>query len=200
MNKTRIAISGKARVGKNSVAEMIVKHSKIDIASCKIVALADPMKNIAMSMFPEAKKECLFGESELRSHIISNKYKDSNGKPLTYRQFLLDLGAFGRKYLDTLWLNLLVEDAKRNENNIVYIVSDVRYINEYSFLKDAGFYMMRIKRPDYTKIDDASETQQDAIKDDEFDYVIDNIGSLEDLSNKVKDITANIMTNKSVYE
>lgn len=185
--KLKIAISGKARVGKNSVAELIVKHSGIDNSLCKIIALADPMKHIAELIFPEAKKECLYGQSELRSEIISEKYKDKDGRPLTYRQFLLDLGAFGRMYNDNIWLNLLVEDAKKN-NNQIYVISDCRFTNEWEYLKNAGFYMIRIKRPIYTKINDISETQQDSILDNDFNLVINNDGTLEDLSNYIADL------------
>lgn len=190
--RLKIGISGKARTGKNTTAEMIVKHMNIPMEQCKIVALADPMKHIVKTMFPEASNECLFGPSELRSTIISEKYKDKSGKALTHRQALIDLGAFGRQYNDTIWLNCLVADANQSKDKIVYICSDVRFVNEFDFLKNAGFYMIRIKRPTYTKIDDISETQQDNILDDDFHSVIDNEGLLDDLSNCIADIVAKL--------
>lgn len=190
--KLKLAISGKARTGKNTAAEMIVKHMNIPMTQCKIVALADPMKHIVKTMFPEASNECLFGPSELRSTIIAEKYKNKDGNTLTHRQALIDLGAFGRQYNNNIWLNCLVEDANQSKDKIVYICSDVRFVNEFEFLKSAGFYMIRIKRPSYTKIDDVSETQQDAILDADFNLVIDNDGSLEDLSNCIADMVAKL--------
>jgi len=195
----KIAISGKARAGKNSVAEMVVKHSNMAPEQCKIVALADPMKHIIKAMFPEANNECLFGQSELRSTVISSKYKDRNNNPLTHRQALIDLGAFGRQYNSNIWINCLVEDANINKDKLIYIIPDVRFINEYTYLKDATFHMIRVKRPEYTNIDDISEKEQDKILDADFDSIIENNGSLDDLSNTVKSLVKTICANKSEY-
>jgi deoxynucleotide monophosphate kinase-like protein len=195
----KIAISGKARAGKNSVAEMFITHSNAVPEQCKIVALADPMKHIVKIMFPEANNDCLFGQSELRSHIISDKYKDKNGNTLTHRQALIDLGAFGRQYNSNVWINCLVEDAKNNKDKLLYIIADVRFINEYTYLRDAGFYMIRVKRPEYTNIDDISEKEQDAIPDKDFNAIINNSGTLDDLSNTVKSLVDVVYTNKNEY-
>lgn len=183
--QTLFAISGKARAGKNTVASLIEKHSGWP-EKTKIVALADPMKRIIKSMFPEASESCLFGPSELRSTIISNKYLDKNGKSLTYRQALIDLGAFGRQYNPDIWLNCLVEDARNSIDKHVYIVSDVRFINEFKFLKAAGFTMIRVLRDDAAQIDDISETQQEGIPNEEFHYVLENNGTIPELSESVR--------------
>lgn len=180
------AISGKARAGKNTVASLIVEKFGLPESKTKIVALADPMKHIVKSMFPEASEECLFGPSELRSKVISDKYLDKQGKPLTYRQVLIDLGAFGRQYNTDIWLDCLVEDAKRSIEKWVYIVSDVRFINEFNFLKKAGFCMIRVLRDESAHIDDISETQQEIIPNSEFNHVIVNNGTLQDLSDVVQ--------------
>src|ERR1700722_19840139 len=141
----KIAISGKAGAGKNVFASFLVQGLGLDDNNSKIVALADPMKSIIKMMFPEAKSECLFGPSELRSEIIPGSYKNKEGNQLTYRQALIDLGAFGRKYNDNMWLNCLAEDANTN-NKDAYIISDVRFGIEFNFLKKSGFYMIRVIR------------------------------------------------------
>jgi dephospho-CoA kinase len=185
MVQNKIAISGKANCGKNTVAEMLVDQLKFIGSIEKIVAIADPMKSIVQQMFPEAKSEYLHGESKLRSEIIDPKYKDENGNPLTYRRALLDLGKFGRAYYKDLWLNLMVEEANRSKEINTYIVSDVRFISEYSYLKKAGFIMIRVLRDQSAKIDDVSEKEQDSIKDSDFHFVIKNNGSLKDLQEEV---------------
>jgi hypothetical protein len=182
----RFGISGKARSGKNTTAEMIVKAMGVISNEYKIVALADPMKQIAEKMFPEAKKECLYGASELRSEIISDKYRSSNNVPLTYRQFLIDLGSFGRKYNDDIWLNCLVQDANRSTDIKLYIIADCRYINEFSYLKKSGYHMIRILRDECTKINDSSELEQDKIPNSDFDSIIENNSSMDVLFEQVK--------------
>jgi hypothetical protein len=184
----KIAISGKARAGKNTVASFLVKHLGLNDNNSKIVALADPMKHIAKIMFPDASTECLFGPSELRAKIIPGEFLDSDDKALTYRRFLLDLGAFGRKYNNDIWLNCLVKDAELSTDKIGYICSDVRFVNEYNYLKSHGFFMIRITREASTKINDVSELEQDQIPNDGFDYVIENNGSMLALEEEVKKI------------
>jgi len=188
----KIAISGKANCGKNTVAEMLVDYLKYKNSKEKIVALADPMKRIVQMMFPEASDECLYGPSELRSQTISDKFKDKNNNVLTHRQALIDLGAFGRQYNSNIWLNCLVEDCNQSKDIDTYIVSDVRFINEFNYLKAAGFVMIRVLRIDSAKIDDVSEKEQDAIKDSEFDYVIENNKTLDDLRKDVKRLSLKI--------
>jgi len=180
-NVHRIAISGKARAGKNTVAEMIVKAMELKDHQYKITALANPMKAIAQAMFPDASHECLYGASELRSQVISNKYTDANGNALTYRQFLLDLGAFGRRYNSDIWLNCIVEAAKNLPDISAYIIADIRFSNEFEYFKKSGFHMIRVVRDDYTKINDVSEMEQDAIPNSAFDTVIENNHSMDTL-------------------
>lgn len=188
----KIAISGKARAGKNTVAEMLVDYLKYKNSKEKIVALADPMKKIVQMMFPEASADCLYGPSELRATPISDKFKDKNGNLLTHRQALIDLGAFGRQYNGSIWLNCLVEDCNRSTEINTYIVSDVRFINEFKYLKEAKFITIRVLRADCAKLDDVSEVEQDSIDDSEFDYVIHNDGSLDDLKKQVQRLSFKI--------
>lgn len=186
----KIAISGKARAGKNTVASMLIETLEFgNNSKGKIIAIADPMKFIVKSMFPEATDECLFGSSELRANFIDeNKYFDVNGNPLTYRQALLDIGAHGRKYNKDIWLNLLVQDANRSNDINTYIISDVRFLNEFYYLKNSDFTMIRVLRNDSSKIDDISELEQEKIMDSEFDYVIHNNGPIDELAQEVRQI------------
>jgi hypothetical protein len=184
--QNKIAISGKANSGKNTVALLLVEKLKFKNSKEKIVAIADPMKRIVKMMFPEASEECLYGPSELRSNIISDKFTDKSEKLLTHRQALIDLGAFGRQYNKNIWLNCLVQDANQSADINTYIASDVRFLNEFYYLKQAGFTMIRILRNNCSKIDDPSELEQDKILNSEFDYIVNNNGSLDDLSEEIR--------------
>jgi len=192
MVKYRVAISGKANAGKNSVAEMLVNQLKFTGSHEKICAIADPMKHIVKQMFPEAKDECLFGGSAKRSEVIDEKYKDAEGNQLTYRRALLDLGAFGRSYYGDIWLNLMVQEANRSKEVNTYIISDVRFCNEFNYLKKAGFIMVRVLRDQSSKIDDVSEKEQDSILDSDFDYVIKNNETLQDLEKNIKTLAIKV--------
>jgi hypothetical protein len=186
-NKLKIAISGRARCGKNTVANMIIHHLNLSPQEYRMRAFADPMKEIARLMFPVADPDALYGASERRSEIISPDYTDNDGNLLTYRQFLCDLGKFGRKYNPKIWVKCLDHDYKQN-SKLIYTVPDLRFIEEYEYLKENKFILIRVKRKNIEKIDDVSETGQDALPDSLFDYIINNDSTIDFLNTRVLDI------------
>lgn len=199
----KVAITGRANTGKNTLSRMLeqeiywlnnaeyhAKFGKDMVFSSKSLAFADPIKEIVMTMFPHSNKECLYGPSHLRAEAIPGAFK--NGKPLTYRQALIDIGTeVGRSYNDKVWLDnfdhryeqLLLQ---KNPPNLI-VVTDVRFRNEFDHLKQKGFFQIRLYRDTgMAPIEHISETGQSSIKDDEFDYVLFNNKSLEDLREEVR--------------
>jgi deoxynucleotide monophosphate kinase-like protein len=193
MVKYRVAISGKAKSGKNTAATLLSNYL-CPKGGSKIVALADPMKRILEIMFPTSNKDCLYGPSELRSEIISGKFRDDNNCPLTYRRALTDLGKFGRKYNDNMWLDCVVEDFKNSQDISLYIIPDVRFRVEFDYLKQHNFHMLRIRRKDCSNINDVSETEQETINDNEFNHIIHNNGSIKEFEENIRVFGAKIRT------
>lgn len=183
----KIAISGKASSGKNTLAKIIASASCDNATPHNFMAFADPIKEIIMLMFPNAKRECLFGSSKLRSEIIPNAFKD--GEPLSYRQALIDIGTRAREYNNVVWVDNFhkrwdVWNKNHSEPNLV-VVTDVRFREEFDYLKSNKFFIIRLSRCGKSVLDDVSETKQESILDNEFDYIINNDKSLKDLREKV---------------
>lgn len=65
------------------------------------------------------------------------------------------------------------------------VVPDVRFRNEVDAIKAAGGVVWKILRPGAglsgAAAQHVSETEQDSVKDEEFDVIFDNAGTLEDL-------------------
>lgn len=187
----KIAISGKANSGKNTLAKMIQKECKIPF---EMVAFADPIKKIAKIMFPNIDNKHLFGSSKYRNSIISDAL-DENKNPLTVRQLLKDIGTkLGRSYKDTIWLDRFDETCAEFDPSQSIILMDCRFLNEFNHLKNKNYYLIRIKRDNDIVDTHVSESAQDAILDSQFDYVIDNNGSKKDLLNEVKKIVKYLKT------
>lgn len=173
----KIAISGKAKSGKNTAAKII--ESKLSeklqrSINCATVAFADPMKHMIKTMCPNVSYDVLFGSSELRNTPV-NGMLDERGNPVTVRQLLIDLGSMARKYNPNTWIdNFHHRFAHIKDQSDLVILTDCRFQNEFDYLKSQGYYLVRIKRQTDTFILHESETQQDGIADDEFDFVIDN--------------------------
>lgn len=197
----KIAICGKANAGKNTLANILYQECYekdnatfltngglgLQAYSGKFMAFADPIKEIVMVMFPRANKECLYGPSQLRAEAIPGAFKD--GKPLTYRQALIDIGTeVGRKYSDRIWLENFDHRFEKLKSNLdIVVVTDVRFRNEFDHLKENGFFQIRLYRDTgVPEIQHISETDQNLIKDEEFDFILFNNKSLENLREEVK--------------
>lgn len=200
----KIAITGKANSGKNTLGELVVDHLRERLFlekrvksvynSAKYIAFADPLKKMARESFPKIPRKWLYGPSKFREEVIPGAFK--NGVPLTVRQLLIDLGNdFGRKYQPDLWIRNLehrVNKLSKNPKTQMIVVTDCRFRNEFDFLKESGFFQIRLLRDSHTKINDVSETNQDGILDSEFDYVVHNNGTLSDLTKEARLISEQI--------
>lgn len=188
----KIAISGKANTGKNTLSKMIVKMLRAPsdrYLSVKYLAFADPIKEMILTMYPTLPRKFLYGSSQFRNEIIPGAFKD--GKPLTVRQLLLDLGTeVGRGYKETVWLDNFDYRFQAHQNNRtkIVVVTDTRFRNEFEHLQSKGFYQIRLYRDTGSPtINHRSESDQYTIKDDEFDYVVHNNRSLKDLKKEVSE-------------
>lgn len=187
----KIALAGKAGTGKNTAAEIICSimsdfnYWKKETVS---LAFADPIKEIVKEMFPHVKRNHLYGASKFRDEIISGAY-DSDGNPLTIRRALLDIGTkVGRSYNDSVWLEVMefkIQKAVKKNKQLV-IITDVRFRNEFDWLKKQGFFMIKVERDTQTKINHVSETGQNQILDSEFSFILNNNGSKKDLENIIQ--------------
>lgn len=193
----KIAISGKANTGKNTLSKMIVRQlrqSQKKRLSIKYMAFADPIKKMIQVMFPDLPKKFLYGSSKFRNEVIPGACKKilpMDYTPLTVRQLLLDLGTeMGRGYKDTIWLDNFDYRFARVHQRIV-VVTDVRFRNEFDHLKQKGFFQVRLYRDtDQPAVKHISESNQITIADSEFDYVIHNNKTLQNLK---KDVASNII-------
>lgn len=195
----KIAICGKANTGKNTVSKLIRKEIAKNQKGifCEYIAFADPIKAMIRIMFPDLPEKYLTSSSHFRSEAIPGAFKD--GQPLTVRQLLIDLGTgLGRNYKETIWLenfdNSFKKAVAKNKNMI--IVTDVRFRNEFDHMKSQGFFQIRLLRDANIQAsaqsNHVSETNQNTIADSEFDYVLDNNGTLKDLKNEVSKIVAQL--------
>jgi hypothetical protein len=196
----KIAICGKANSGKDTVSKFIIRELRNKLKGkksvrCQYIAFADPIKAMIRLMFPTLPEKYITGSSQYRSSVIPGAF--FKGQPLTVRQLHTDLGTeVGRAYSKTIWLDVFDHTFEKASNKDVVIVTDVRFRNEFDHLKKLGFYQIRLLRggPVETPIKSShsSEVEQDTIKDDEFDFVLNNNGTLKDLKSEVSKIISQI--------
>lgn len=178
-----ILVSGKAGSGKSVVAEKLVAKLT-DIPSMTVLpyGFADPIKYIA---------KAYFGWDE---------EKDERG-----RRLLQKIGADGREYDQDIWvkhfLNQLDKRAEMFPFNFA-VISDWRFPNEYAFLlKNPLIDVVTVRVFGRGGLDgqnalDISENSLPEVSKESsswnYDFVVDNSGTLEELDSKVDKILSSI--------
>ena len=162
-------MSGKARSGKDTAADVILKkYNGIPFA------FADDVKKIAYN------------------HFGWHGEKDELG-----RKLLQDIGTTGRNYNRDLWANktvdMIQEWSLQSSGNQLAVVTDTRYPNEIQRIKHefTDVVTIRITRDSVEKLKHPSETALDQWTD--WDYLVGNNGSLEEFQEKILEIMEGII-------
>lgn len=181
MNKKLIVLSGKKRVGKDTVANLFNDYT---LCKYELRAFAQPVKEIVSQVTGQTSYTLdLFKESRLI---------DVNGLPST-----LTIRELYRKTAD-FYKELLREDifAKLMFRRLAYekyefprvIITDMRFKVEYEQMKQLDPVFIRIKSNMGNTDTHPSETDLDDVPDNAFHFVIDNIGTRTQLKEQVQTI------------
>jgi len=186
----KIALSGKAKSGKDTFSKLLISSfkEKNPYIIIKSSAFADPIKKIIKLMFPQTKDKYLYGKSEYRENIIPGAFL--NNSPLTYRLLLQNLGTeVAQSYKKDIWLDVMDSKLKKAEKSTnIFIITDLRFIHEYNYVKNNNFIIIRVLRNNNSNMTHISETDQNNLKDSDFDYIINNNGSINELEICVKNL------------
>ncbi len=211
-----IGLSGRAGVGKNLVANIIqywlwkskvesalntsihytlkdfINNSSIgeSLSGWKQISFADKIKDITCIIIGctrEQLEDREFKEKELGEEWSYNEwYNESTYSviKLTPRKIMQIIGTdFGRQMIHSnIWINSTFNNYKNSDN---WIITDVRFPNEAKAIKDKKGFLIRINRDSFKNFKHLSEI---ALDNYQFDYIIDNNSTIEDLTVKVKEI------------
>lgn len=121
------------------------------------------------------------------------------------RKFLQFIGTnWGREKDPDMWVNLVLKDLPNSEN--IYC-SDVRFLNEFRNLKNKGWIMIKVNRNTEFihsnrigtgKETHISEHELDTLPDSEWDFILDNNSTLENLYIKLDGIVRDINFQKQL--
>ena len=184
---TIIALSGYGTCGKDSVADILVedygfaKYAWADtlrLAASELNPIVDLDQNLRPVRYNDALAECGYNEAKVRYPEVRN--------------VLQRLGTeVGRNLIDdNVWVDATINRIGRERSladNIV--IPDTRFKNEAHAVKlrsESKNYIVRVNRPGVGPAGDhPSETNLD---DFEFNYVINNDGTLDDLRVRVEEL------------
>lgn len=197
-----IGINGYAGSGKDTVGEIIKQLQPTE--RWRIKKFAGKLKEVASIIL--GIPTLMFEDQEFKKKTLPQMWSD-HGIPMTVRDFLQKLGTDGlREGLHpNTWVNALMMDYKEQVVNIMndegyqledrypnWIITDCRFPNEATAIKNQGGVIVRVNRPGIHAIN--AHPSEISLDHWHFDYVIDNDGGITELKHQVIDIL------KQVYE
>jgi len=202
-----IGILGVAGSGKDTVADYLV--SNYNFAK---ISFADPIKRICKDVFSFTDEQ-LWGPSQERNKLDLRYKRSGDPEYLNQRYACQTLGTeWGRDCYQDVWIDYALRlykkiskaphkydyDFKRglyfNLGDPIdgVVIPDVRFSNELLAIKNAGGYIVKVKRDKAGLLGKASshisEIEQQSITDDMVDYIIDNNSSLIILKERIINI------------
>lgn len=200
-----IGISGKIGAGKDTVG-IIIRQLAItnngadwDIRKFagKLKIVASLLTGISIEKFEDQEfKKTLLGPEwgkETKSNPLNaiEPFKDITFvEMMSVRDLLQKLGteAMRNGLHQNVWVNALFADFKEDMH---WIVTDMRFPNEYKAIKDKGGITIRLERPGHgTSMTDlaSAHPSETALDGFDFDYTINNDGDLDKLISLVREI------------
>jgi hypothetical protein len=200
-----VGIMGNARTGKDTMAAYLEKHYRF-----VRVGLADPLKRFCKEVYDFSDEQLWGNERDKPDGRFFRGVIDPSslgGNYLTPRYALQTLGTeWGRNCYPNTWIDYGIRVALDLEKGysrydhkkgIEYtekdvgeiggvVFSDLRFLNEYLAVKEAGGKLIRIYRDGHEGRNlagvqgHASEEEQRSLKDEQFDNIILNDSTLED--------------------
>ena len=180
-----IALTGKARSGKDTVASVLVEEY-----GYRRIAFVDALKEMALEIDPIILTDAHF-EWRLSEVVSDDGWEDAKDSYPDVRRFLQQLGSSVRKRDPWFWVRIAEQQIMEAEAaGQPVVITDARYINEAGTLKcDWGFSLIRIIRPGIDSGDThESETEMDGYS---VDLLLRNSGGLEDLKDSVRYLEPN---------
>lgn len=210
-----IGISGRLQSGKDTVGKIIqtltTEHIKNGTRNFREVFpylndegvsyIGEPKYNSGWEIKKYAKKlkqicsiltgipEYDFEKQEVKDELLGEEW-NRFGLETSVRELLQRVGteAMREGVHQNVWVNALFADYKPHKmsehNPSKWIITDVRFNNEAEAIESRGGLLIRVNRGTPDKNAHISET---ALDNYTFDYVLENNGSLEELTEKVKE-------------
>lgn len=193
MNIKLVAICGKKRSGKDTVAEYLINNHGF-----KRYAFADPIKRGAMEMFGFTEAQ-MWGSTE-EKETVDERWNISPRKMLQLmgtELFQFDIhnhlkeGEFnvGREVWVRRFMLWFQDESKKHTErgeDFKIVISDVRFPHEVHNIQKLGGEVWKIHRPSISSSDGhSSEMEMDSIIPD-IEFM--NAGTLEELYNNVEDL------------
>ena len=197
-----IGVSGKARSGKDTFAEMLARELQIQTGQAYVLmAYAHELKLKVQKDFDLSYEQLWGDEKEVEDerykrvhHIIpfceglGKGELPTRPKYWTPREIMQNYGQFFRTINYDFWIDRLFRVIEDKEYKNV-IITDLRHVNEVDAVVDRGGYHVRVEREE----DKATHNKQHISETDlddghRVDFTVNNQWTLKELKETAKDV------------
>jgi len=184
-----IGVSGKARSGKDTFAEMLARELQTQTGqSYVLMAYAHELKLKVQKDF-DLSYEQLWGDNK---EIEDNRYRKHTRKDgysyWTPREIMQNYGQFFRTINYDFWVDHLFNVIEEKEYKNV-IITDGRHINEVNAVVDRGGFHVRVEREEDEATHNKQHISETALDDGHrIDFTVQNYGTLEELKETARTV------------
>lgn len=180
-----IGIGGFAGAGKDEAAKVLVEEF-----GYSRIAFADVLRDMAYALDPDVYVEMgqEGGWKPLTKVVDDFGWDRAKNEFPSVRRILQRLGTEAGR--DILGENIWVDTAFKNAPPGDIVVTDVRFQNELDSIKQRGGTTVYVLRPGVGPRN--SHPSETSITKDDFDVVINNDGSLDDLVEKMRSVAVHV--------
>ena len=160
-------ICGEIGSGKSTIAD-IMKQLNPDI---EIISFAEPIRHILVNLFDVTYQDTITSKETKMVNVGTNYY--------TIRAMMRKIGAILRSIDPDIFIEL------SNISAPDVVIPDVRYSNEYEHIRSLKGKIILVQRNVPIQSQDISERDWRVFQ---YDYKIENNGTIEELKTKIKEI------------
>jgi len=174
----KAAFCGKKGSGKTFLATSVIELNRHQFV--EKLSFADPLRDMLSQIG--------FNELHFNGELKNTDLPEFGNK--SYRQIMQTLGTdWGRNMIDPdIWINCMNNRFNNISKDVWLVVDDVRFENEYDFLKEKGFSIIKvISTTDDYKEDKHISEQLNVEADYQLYNTFDNV-VIDNLTNILEDI------------
>ena len=182
-----IALTGKKGSGKDVVADILVKNFGF-----KKYGFGDPIKNVAREMFGFSEEQ-LYGNLKdvvdekwgIKPRDFFQKFGTEYGQFIFPKHFPEIFSCISERQFWVKRFKIWYDIEKDCNRLLKVVINDLRFIHEYEYLLNMDAYVIKIERDGVLQDNHISENELSNNKSINYNYIIENNGSIEELEEKI---------------
>jgi hypothetical protein len=189
-----IGLNGRMQSGKDTTAQILMGLFE----NVQRVAFADKLKDSAAAALKINRDQLEQLKLQGRIIVAGIDTEDDVMHEISGRQYLQYYGTEAHRdvFGDDFWVEQVLDTPVTD--GTILVVTDMRFPNEIAGVLDRGGIAVKIRREEADSKPILHPSEQ-TLPDDQFDYFLDNNGSLNDLFVNVVDMVDWIKENRPQY-